>query len=574
MHTSAAPREPKVSLIEHTFDTVQDWGADTATLRKARGAFFTPPALCRYVVEWAVRDGSERILEPSCGDAEFLLAAADRLDDLHAPRHDRLAGVEMHGTSAASAATRLADAGHQAEITTSDFFLLDPEPRYDVVIGNPPYIRYQDFSGEARARSREAALRAGVPLTGLASSWAAFTVHAALFLRQGGRIGLVLPAELLTVNYAAEVRRFLMARFASVRLVMFTERVFPGVLEEVVLLLAEGYDKGPADHCELYQVLNGDDLGKATGVGHLWTPNPTDGKWTPSLLSPDALKAFVALEDSDGFTTLDTWGDTTLGMVTGNNRYFALSPQRVRELGLAASDVIPLSPPGSRHLRGLTFTPAGAADLGAAGSATWLFRPPGGPSAAAQAYIDAGETTGVNKAYKCKVRKPWWRVPLVKPADLLLTYMNADTPRLCANRARAHHLNSVHGIYLKPGLTALGMDLLPLVSLNSMTLLGAETVGRAYGGGMLKIEPREADRLPVPSPDACRAAAGQLRLIRPQLARSLRSGKVTDAAKIVDEVLLIGELGMTHGQVRSLREAHAELTHRRTSRGAVPRGTG
>lgn len=147
------------------------------------------------------------------------------------------------------------------------------------------------------------------------------------------------------------------------------------MLEEVVLLLAEGYDDGPADHCELYQVLNGDDLGKATGVGHLWTPNPTDGKWTPSLLSPDALKAFVALEDSDGFTTLDTWGDTTLGMVTGNNRYFALSPQRVRELGLAASDVMPLSPPGSRHLRGLTFTAAGAAELSAAGSATWLFRP-------------------------------------------------------------------------------------------------------------------------------------------------------------------------------------------------------
>src|SRR5664280_613863 len=50
------------------------------------------------------------------------------------------------------------------------------------------------------------------------SSWAAFTVHAAEFLRPGGgRLGLVLPAELLTVNYAAEVRRYLMARFGRVR---------------------------------------------------------------------------------------------------------------------------------------------------------------------------------------------------------------------------------------------------------------------------------------------------------------------------------------------------------------------
>ena len=83
------------------------------------------------------------------------------------------------------------------------------------MIGNPPFIRYQDFSGEARARSRTAARRAGVGLSNLASSWAAFAVHAALFLRPGGRMGLVLPAELLSVNYAAQVRRFSTKRVDS-----------------------------------------------------------------------------------------------------------------------------------------------------------------------------------------------------------------------------------------------------------------------------------------------------------------------------------------------------------------------
>src|SRR5690242_21120209 len=43
------------------------------------------------------------------------------------------------------------------------------------------------------AQSRRAALNAGVALSALASSWAAFTVHAALFLRPGGRMALVLP---------------------------------------------------------------------------------------------------------------------------------------------------------------------------------------------------------------------------------------------------------------------------------------------------------------------------------------------------------------------------------------------
>lgn len=171
--------------------------------------------------------GASVVAQISCGEAAFLLAAAARLDDLAAPGGQaggRLNGIELHEASARHAASVVAASGWHAQITTADFFTVEPAGVHDVVVGNPPYVRYQDFNGEARLRGRAAALRAGVALSGLASSWAAFTVHAALFLRPGGRLGLVLPAELLTVNYAAEVRRFLMQRFRSVRLVLFTER--------------------------------------------------------------------------------------------------------------------------------------------------------------------------------------------------------------------------------------------------------------------------------------------------------------------------------------------------------------
>jgi len=548
---------------------------DTAELRKARGAFFTPEPLARYVTDWAVRSVSDKVLEPSCGEAAFLLASVDRLAALHdaeaEPTTPHLDGVELHEASAEAARRLLRTAGVDADVAAGDFFTFEPTGSYDVVIGNPPYVRYQDFSGENRARSREAALRAGVPLTGLASSWAAFTVHAALFLKQGGRLGLVLPAELLSVNYAAEVRRFLMERFAHVNLVLFHERVFPGVLEEVVLLLADGYGKGPTDHCRIFEARNSDDLA-GPSVSRLWKPDTPSAKWTGSLLSTAALSAYAGLAEGSDFTTLETWGDTTLGMVTGNNKYFALSPARVRELGLAESDLIQLSPPGSRHLRGLSFTKAAWEELGASDSPTYLLRPAEEPSKAARAYIKAGEKAGVDLAYKCRVRKPWWRVPYLKPADLFLTYMNADTPRLSANNARAHHLNSVHGVYLDPAVRTLGKNLLPLATLNSMTLLGAETVGRSYGGGMLKIEPKEADLLPVPSPALLTAAKESLSLIRRQVASHLRNGRLFDAARLVDDVLLVGRLGIKESEVTALRDGHADLMARRAARGGKAHG--
>lgn len=546
---------------------------DAATTRKARGAFFTPAPLCKYVADWAVRTAGDRILEPACGEAAFLLAAGERLEALTratGPADGRIDGVEVHGRSARQAEQLVRHAAHDVEVhvRVSDFFALAPVGTYDAVIGNPPYVRYQDFVGDARTRSREAALRAGVALTNLASSWAAFTVHSALFLKTGGRLGLVLPAELLTVNYAAGVRKFLMERFAMVRLVLFTERVFPGVLEEVVLVLADGYGQGPVDNCELHQVRAAEDLATSASAARRWKPATADGKWTPSLMSASALAAYMDVETAPGFSTLSCWGETTLGMVTGNNRYFAMSPGQARGLGLQRGDLLALSPPGSRHLRGLAFRQSAYAALGAGGAPTVLFRPPGEPSLAARAYIEAGEKLGVDAAYKCRVRSPWWRVPLVRPADLLLTYMNADTPRLCTNRASVHHLNSVHGVYLQPGLRPLGMNLLPLASLNSMTMVGAEMVGRAYGGGLLKLEPREADRLPVPAPALLRAARPALSAVRLRVAALLRHPDgLLDASEVVDKVLLAGALGLASGEINALREAHIELAARRTARG-------
>jgi hypothetical protein len=259
-------------------------------------------------------------------------------------------------------------------------------------------------------------------------------------------------------------------------------------------------------------------------------------------------------------------------MVTGNNRFFALSPERVAELGLPRSEVRRLSPPGSAHLRTLALTARALAQLGREGQATQLFRPGPRPSAAALAYIEAGERAGVDCAYKCRVRKTWYQVPLLAPADLLLTCMNADTPRLTANEAGALHLNSVHGVYLGEEVRELGRELLPVASLNSATMLDAELVGRAYGGGILKIEPREADRWSVPSPELVAERADELRAVKPEAARLLRRGERARATALVDEALLVRTGLLAADEAAALREARDELALRRTRRGASRRG--
>lgn len=532
--------------------------------RKARGAFFTPPTISRYLADWAIQSSIDTVLEPSCGEASFLLAAARRLESL--PDRPLLAtqqlhGVEIHRESADAARTLLRDEGYSAHIDVCDFFEHTSNKTFSAVIGNPPFVRYQNFSGAARARSLEAALAQGVRLSGLASSWAAFVVKAALHVAPEGRLGLVLPAELLTVGYAAEVRRFLLSRFARVRLIMFEERVFPEVLADCVLLLAEG--TGTATSFEVYQTRDAESLAAVELADWTSFAPGADEKWIPALV---AQSAFATYRDVSAlyFEEMRAWGSAYLGSVTGNNAFFSLTAQDADQLGLAETDLIRISPPGSRHMRGLALSEAAWKELAREGGRCYLLRPQGDPSPAAQRYFDKGEKAGVATAYKCRVRSPWWRVPLVAVPDLFLTYMNHDRPRLVTNGVRARILNSIYGVRLTDGRRSIGRDLLPVASLNSVTLLGAEIVGRAYGGGLLKMEPREADKLPLPSFAKVQEVEKELRNVKPQLAQALRQGNLAAAVEKVDSILLAD---VSEADLKALRIAREMLFERRRARG-------
>ena len=198
-------------------------------------------------------------------------------------------------------------------------------------------------------------------------------------------------------------------------------------------MLAEGH--GGASVLEVHQTRDVSSLASvevADWTSH--TPRENE-KWTPALVGADAFTTYRELV-RERFEPLVAWGSVYLGAVTGNNRFFSLTVPEANAHGLREDDVIRISPPGTRHLRGVTFTEAAWSRLAEGGARCLLLYPKGAPSDSAKRYITEAEEAGVCDAYKCRVRKPWWRVPLVDRPDLFLTYMNHDRPRLVSNSAR------------------------------------------------------------------------------------------------------------------------------------------
>jgi adenine-specific DNA-methyltransferase len=548
---------------------------DSAELRKMRGAFFTPRPIADHLVKWAINgNSSATVLDPTCGEAVFLLAAGEQLRALGqgAERLDeQIFGIDLHSGSLDAALELLEDSGLDAHLVESDFFAVEtPDvagariPYLDAVVGNPPFVRYQEHVGESRRLSVEAALRQGVRLNGLASSWAASLVHAAGFLKPQGRLAMVLPAELLTVSYAEPIRAWLRARFEKVNLVLFERLQFEDALADVVLLLAEGH--GGCDAFSLYHVESADDLEQLGAYMHLNVTPPSEGKWT-DLLLPVKVRGLYRSAVARGFTALSEYGRAELGIVTGGNKFFALSESTRKQFGLTESQLVPISPPGTRHLKGSVFNRQQWEELRDADERVWLFRPEASDSSdQRRAYTDYGEALGVDQAYKCKIRTPWWRPPIVSPPDFFFTYMSHNFPRIIANGAQATFVNSMHGVRLHVGVHRDVRAALPLLALNSVTMLGAEIYGRSYGGGILKMEPREAASLPVPNEKTLVEAWSELKPLRAGLERALRAGSWGEVVKRVDSAVL-GAAGLSEADTAQLLDAARQLRERRLRRG-------
>lgn len=552
------------------------------TERKARGAFFTPPVLANYLAGWALHGNrSARVLDPTCGEGVFLLAAARELRKLGATEeslNDQVCGVDLHEGSLAETSSLLEAEGLDAHVIAANFFELPPPGElfpsigpFDAVIGNPPFVRYQQHIGDARRASLQAAFRQGVRLSGLASSWAALLIHAAAFLARDGRLAMVVPSELLTVGYAEPVRQWLSRRFSAVKLVFFERRQFPDALENVLLLLAQG--TGGCDAFSLYYTHDGEDLKRIRPFDEYAVALAASGKWTDLMLSVPERHVFKALA-SKYFVGLDTYGSPELGTVTGANSFFTLSEETRRAFGLIPDQhVIKTCPPGTRHLRGLKFTASDWKDLRDEGEAVWMLYPKADDSSdALNDYLALGKERGVPQAYKCQVRSPWWRPPVVSTPDLFFTYMSHHYPRLITNTASVSFVNSMHGVRLLKDAPQIASEALPVLAMNSVTMLGAEMYGRSYGGGILKMEPREAARLPVPASGHLRAAWEILQPERDRLERSLRCGEWPSVVERVDQVLLREVLKVAESDVVIVSTALHTLRRRRISRELTPIG--
>jgi adenine-specific DNA methylase len=545
------------------------------TAQKLRGGYYTSAEVAEWLCVWAIRSPKDRVLEPSCGDGAFLGAATARFTELGArsPKiADQLRGIEIIAAEADRARSRLrGPLGALAHdvVQNEDFFGWwqgNAIRNVDAVVGNPPFIRYQNFPEPHRTRAMAIMKGLGLTPNKLTNIWVPFVVAAATSLRPGGRLALVLPAELLQVTYAAQLRSFLTDRFKRIDIVACNELFFEKAEQEVVLLLADGALEAASDsnlcRVTMTETRTLAEITDRTPDAVLAGAQPKtirhdNEKWLKYFLTEQEITFMRRLRDAAVTTNLSTHADIDVGVVTGKNEFFVLTGEQIVELGLEEYTTPLVS--RSVQLKGAKIGKTDWKALAAAGDRVHLlhFMPNQSPkvSAALARYVRAGEGKDVHKGYKCSIRAPWYAVPSVWVPDGFAFRQIYDFPRMVLNQAGATSTDTIHRVSCKTAKP----ERVIANTYTWLTAASAEIEGRSYGGGVLELEPTEAERLLMPA-----TLNGAMPLS--ECDRLTRAGRLDDVLEENARIVLMGHMGLSSADCALLRTIWTKMRDRRMAR--------
>jgi adenine-specific DNA methylase len=529
---------------------------EKATIEKLRGGFYTPAPIAAFILNWGINGSSDYdILEPSCGDGVFIEQIKENNH-----QYKTITAIEFDEIEAEKADTiRL----NNKTVLKTDFHLFCNETtkQFDLVVGNPPYIRYQYFQEGQQNEAIKVFKRAELKYSKLTNAWVSFVVGSSLLLKEKGKIGFVIPAELLQVSYAQQLREFLSRFYNKINIISFEKLVFPDIQQEVVLLLCEknGSDCHLIEHLELRDAY---DLEKLD-VNKLKSPTKKidfkSNKWTYYFLEQEEIDFLEIIATKRNIPAISNYANVEVGITTGSNDYFTV-PWPVVE----AYDLMEYAMPmvgRSVQVNSIIFTKDDwMLNRQAKARAHLLVFPAKGKingHDGANSYIKLGESMGINKGYKTGIRDDWFVIPSIKISDALFIRRNNLYPRLILNEAMAYTTDTMHRVFIKGGTNK---NAFIASYYNSLSLAFSEIVGRSYGGGVLELMPSEAGKILLPfSVDN----AGLLSTIDTMM----REKKcIDDILKITNEQILKNGYEFTDKEIMLADSIWKKLSARRINR--------
>lgn len=461
-------------------------------LRREAGATYTPSAIVEAMISWAagVDPAPERVVDPGIGSGRFMSAAADRFPNA------RLVGVDTDPLALLMARANASVRGyaHRLHLELCDYraLVLPSCQGKTLYIGNPPYVRHHNISEGWKTWFATTAHRFGFKASKLAGLHIHFFLRTREIAQHGDYGAFITAAEWLDVNYGSTLRHMLANGLGGSAVHIIDPKAQPfsdAFTTGAVTCFHVGHRP---THFAVRAVHRLEDLmpldrGRAVD----WKEMAKAPRW--SVFTREHK------EVPSGFIELGEIFRAHRGQVTGANRAWIVGdeardiPSRFkrptvtkgRELFAARTELVTTA-----NLKKVVDLPVSLDDLDPE------------ERKLVSKFLRWARTVGAQESYVAQHRRAWWAIELRPPAPVLVTYMARQAPAFVLNTAKARHINIAHGLYPRNPLNEKTLAAI-LVWLRQHV---GTSGGRTYAGGLVKFEPKELERIPIPSLEDIHAA--------------------------------------------------------------------
>jgi adenine-specific DNA-methyltransferase len=473
--------------------------------RNKLGQFATPPVLAEEILRYAagLLPAGEKIrfLDPAIGTGAFYAALcavvpqrliSEALGFEIDPHYGKPAAALWHGKG--------------LNYRLGDFTRATAEPRSNLLICNPPYVRHHHLNSEDKARlQRKTFAASGLKLGGLSGLYCHFVGLSHAWMADDGVAGWLIPSEFMDVNYGQALKRYLLDNVTLLHIHRFDPndvQFMDALVSSAIVWFRKAWP--PRDH-EVRFTFGGTlaepKLSRSVTVKAL----AREAKWTRFPVADVRQRSAVA--------TIADFFRIKRGLATGDNGYFILSLEQIKARSLPMEVFRPILP-SPRYLPDDKIDADGQGRPRLERQLFLLDTSLTEPEIKQRyptlfAYLQEGREQSLHDRYLCRHRALWYAQENRPPAPIVCTYLGrGDTARkrpfrFILNRSEATAANVYLMMYPTPLLAgALNRDptLIDRVwdVLNNITAAELLGEGRVYGGGLHKLEPKELANVPVP----------------------------------------------------------------------------
>lgn len=454
---------------------------------KETGSFYTPNNLVEFMIKYVNINEKKHILEPSAGDGRFLK------EILKWNCKSEIKAIDIIEEKVTELKAQYISNGN-INVVCADFIEYAKlcEKKFDLIIGNPPYINIKNLNQATIEYSREVFSHMNLEWKMFKNIWVAFIIASIKILSEEGSIFFVLPFEFLQVNYAELLRKYLESVFNVIEIISFEERVFTNIEQEVCLVYMSKKNIEPYIRYSIYNNIIHQQLVSVTNIQR----NKPLEKWSNSILDDDEIDFLK--ESINRHRKIGEIGNISPGIVTGANDFFIFDKTFVEKIE-NKNIFLPIISKAKDIDEKIIFTEYDFYNNYNNNKKTFLLKTGDINKEMLEKeiyeYIEEGEKLSINKRFKCSKRKFWYNVPLIKSGDVFFFKRYHKIPKIYVNEAEVYTTDMCYNIRLKDEYDKFSVA---FCFYNSLTLTLCEFNGRFYGGGVCELTPKEFKALPIP----------------------------------------------------------------------------